>query len=165
MGLLVLLVVVGAAQVGMRYLFDAPLSWSEELLKFAHIWLVFLAIPITYRRAGHVVVDILSSRAPAAARRALEVAVDALWLAFACGFAWLVWLVMAVARNQTSAGLRVRMDLVYAGMLIGCAYLAFCAVRRLAGHLRRPAGEPLGRADVAGTASGRADAGGGEPRA
>jgi len=44
------LVIVGGFQVVSRYFFGLPLTWSEELQKFLHIWIVFLAIPLTYQQ-------------------------------------------------------------------------------------------------------------------
>ena len=49
--------VVGLLQVFNRFVLNASLSWSEEAQIFGHIWIVFLAIPIAYRRGVHLYVE------------------------------------------------------------------------------------------------------------
>ena len=48
---------VGFLQVFSRFVLNRTPSWSEEIQIFGHIWLVFLAIPIAYRRGAHFTVE------------------------------------------------------------------------------------------------------------
>ena len=125
------LLVVGAAQVIARYLFNAPLDWSEELLKFAHIWLVFMAIPIAYDRGSHICVDMVLLHTPKIWQSLFAVVVDLLWLGFAILFIYYTWVIMGVSSRQTSPALLIPMSYVYFGVVLGTAYLFFCAIRRL----------------------------------
>ncbi len=129
------LLMVGAAQVLARYVFGAPLDWSEELLKFTHIWLVFMAIPIAYDRGSHICVDMISSRLPRAWQSVYAFIVDLLWLGFAVLFVYYTAVIMGVSSRQTSAGLMIRMDYVYFGIVLGSSYLFFCAGRNLSRRL------------------------------
>ena len=73
--------------------------------------------------------------------------VELMWLGLAIAIGWYTLAIMAVARNQESPGLGIRMDYVYAGLVIGAAYLALIAVRRLAalfGLIEEDKPEPLG---------------------
>ena len=45
--------VVGLLQVFNRFVLNKSLSWSEEFQIYCHVWIVFLAIPIAYRRGAH----------------------------------------------------------------------------------------------------------------
>ena len=54
--------IVGGLQVFNRFVLGLPLSWSEEFQKFGHIWMVFLAIPVAYRRGAHIGMDIVCFR-------------------------------------------------------------------------------------------------------
>jgi TRAP-type C4-dicarboxylate transport system permease small subunit len=123
--------IVGGLQVFNRFVLGLPLSWSEEFQKFGHIWMVFLAIPVAYRRGAHIGMDMVLNMLPKPARRAIGVAVELMWLAMAAAIGFYTTRLMEVAKFQDSPGLGLRMDWVYSGMVIGSAYLALVAVRRL----------------------------------
>jgi TRAP-type C4-dicarboxylate transport system permease small subunit len=136
--------VVGGLQVFNRFVLGLPLSWSEEFQKFGHIWMVFLAIPVAYRRGAHIGMDMLYRLLPGPAQRAIGFAVEIMWIAMASAIGWFTLAIMKVARFQDSPGLGWRMDWVYSGLLIGSVYLVFVALRRLAAHLgwhREPAAD------------------------
>ena len=126
--------VVGGLQVFNRFVLGLPLSWSEEFQKFGHIWMVFLAIPVAYRRGAHIGMDIVYRMLPAPARRAIGFAIELMWLAMAVCIVLFTFQIMQIARMQDSPGLGWRMDYVYSGMVIGSVYLAIVALRRLAAH-------------------------------
>src|SRR3546814_3195633 len=73
----------GGLQVFNRFVLGLPLSWSEEFQKFGHIWMVFIAIPVAYRRGAHIGMDAVLVRLPAAAQKIIGVLIDALWLLLA----------------------------------------------------------------------------------
>src|SRR6185295_15158466 len=50
------MVLVGFFQVFSRFVLNHTPSWSEEIQIFGHIWLIFLSIPIAYRRGAHFTV-------------------------------------------------------------------------------------------------------------
>ncbi|MBL8670268.1 MAG: TRAP transporter small permease [Alphaproteobacteria bacterium] len=128
--------IVGGLQVFNRFVLGLPLSWSEEFQKFGHIWMVFLAIPVAYRRGAHLGMDALLRLLPVAAQRGIGFAIELMWLALAASIGWFTLAIMQVARMQDSPGLGLRMDHVYAGMVVGSVYLGIVALRRIAAHLR-----------------------------
>ena len=138
---------VGGLQIFNRFVLGLPLSWSEEFQKFGHIWMVFLAIPVAYRRGAHIGMDMLYLLIPAGGQKLIQFCVEVMWLLLAAAIGWYTLAIMVVARNQESPGLGLRMDYVYAGLVIGAAYLALIAVRRLAamfGLVEADVPEPLG---------------------
>lgn len=56
--LLALLVFV-LLQVFSRYVLSMPFSWTEEVARFALVWLTFLAAGFVMARRGHITVDLL----------------------------------------------------------------------------------------------------------
>ena len=140
------IVLVGGLQVFSRYLLNASLSWSEELQRYGLIWIVFLAIVVGYRRGAHIGMGLLLEKMPRAVQRPMGWFVDLLWLvlgvamvgftAFYKSAAGMPFIV-SVGR-QSSAGMGVRMDIVYGCILVGGAYLTLAALHNL---LRRAAGE------------------------
>ena len=123
--------VVGLLQVFNRFVLNSSLSWSEEFQIFCHIWIVFLAIPIAYRRGAHLSVESFSSMLPPAARRVFDVLIELLWIWFAVALTFLSWQVSEVAKLQGSPGLEIPMSYPYYGMVLGGAYLLLVVLRRL----------------------------------
>lgn len=61
LGLMAIMLVI-VVDVVMRYLFSAPLSWSYDLIGMYLVTLVFfLALADTFRRGGHIKVDLFES--------------------------------------------------------------------------------------------------------
>ena len=122
---------VGLLQVFNRFVLNKSLSWSEEFQIFCHVWIVFLAIPIAYRRGAHLSVESLRALLPPRLGRAFDLVIEGLWIWFAVALAWLSWRVSEVAKLQTTPGLEIPMSYVYYGMVAGGAYLLLVVLRRL----------------------------------
>lgn len=140
------IVVVGGLQVLCRYGFNASLSWSEELQRYGLIWMVFLALVAGYRRGAHIGMNLILGKLPRVVQQVTGWGIDLLWLAL--GFAMVFFtaayksaagmtFLKSVGR-QSSAGMGLRMDIVYACIVVGGAYLVLAALHNL---LRRAAGE------------------------
>src|SRR5256885_3330792 len=122
---------VGLLQVFNRFVLNKSLSWSEEYQIFCHIWIVFLAIPIAYRRGAHLSMDSLKSMLPPKAGIVFDYLIELLWIWFAVSLAWLAWRVSEVAKLQDSPGLEIPMSYPYYSMVFGGIYLLFVVVRKL----------------------------------
>ena len=126
-------------QVFNRFVLNASLSWSEEAQIFGHIWIVFLGIPIAYRRGAHLFIETICDLLPAAPRSVFNLLVELLWAAFALSLMMLGFRVAQIAHMQSSPGLEVPMSYPYAGMVLGGAYLLLVAARRIGGGAWRTA--------------------------
>jgi len=129
--LLLLMVAIGGLQVFNRFVLNSSLSWSEELQRYAHIWLVFIAIPVAYRRCAHIGMNMLVERFALPVQSALRLFCELTWLGFGLCVAWYTTVIMGVAKNQSSSGLNITMDWVYLALVIGSAYLVLCVGRNL----------------------------------
>lgn len=69
--LLALIAVLIAVSVIWRYGLASALSWSEEITKYAMVWLAFTGSPLALPSGGHVAVDVLPAALPPRARHAL----------------------------------------------------------------------------------------------
>jgi TRAP-type C4-dicarboxylate transport system permease small subunit len=134
-----LIVCVALLQVFNRFALNSSLSWSEELQIFGHIWIVFLGIPIAYRRGAHLYIETFCDMLPAAPRAAFNLLVELTWAAFAVSLMVLGWMVARVAHMQESPGLELPMSFPYSGMVVGGIYLLIVAARRIAGGAWRVA--------------------------
>lgn len=134
--LFMIIAVVGGLQVFFRYVLNLPLAWSEGVQIYGHIWIVFLTVPIAYRRGAHIVTTVLFDRFPPRLRRTLALTVDVVWLWLGASIFFYALRLVRVAAFQLSPSLGIPMSYVYLGMLAGAAYLVLIALRRLAGRLR-----------------------------
>ena len=130
------IVIVGTLQVFNRFVLNISLSWSEEFQKFAFVWLVFLAIPVAYNRAAHLRVVTFFERFPASMQRVMQWIVDLLWIGLGVSLVTYTWRLMQVTKYQLSPGLGISMSLVYAGMVIGGAYLVLCVLTNMAVRIK-----------------------------
>ena len=138
--LLLAMVVIGGLQVFNRFVLNMSLSWSEELQRYAHIWLVFLAVPVAYRRCAHIGMNMLVERFALPVQSALRLLCELLWLGYGLCVAYYATVIMGVARNQITSGLGITMDWVYLAQVVGSIYLAICVIRNLAQGNWRVAG-------------------------
>ena len=132
------MVLIGAWQVFSRFVLNFTPSWSEEIQIFGHIWLVFLAIPIAYRRGAHITVEAIRRVLASWMNKALDLLNELLWVGFAIATAYYSYRVSLVTGNSVSPGLEIPMSYPYYGMILGSVYLLFVVIRRLTGELPPP---------------------------
>ncbi len=132
------MVMIGSWQVFSRFVLNSTPSWSEEIQIFGHIWLVFLAIPIAYRRGAHITVEAIRRVLAPWMNRVLDLLNELLWIGFAAATAYYSYRVSLVTGNSVSPGLEIPMSYPYYGMILGSAYLLLVVIRRLTGELPPP---------------------------
>lgn len=126
-------------QVFCRFVLDNPLSWSEELARYAFVWITFLGAAVAYRHGAHIVVEILVVKLPRRAQMVLAWVADALMVV-----ALLVLLVQGlgiveVNSNVEATMLEIPMSWVYGSVpvsaMIMLAYQVERTLRRIRGAL------------------------------
>lgn len=137
------MVLIGAWQVFSRFVLNSTPSWSEEIQIFGHIWLVFLAIPIAYRRGAHITVEAVRRVLAPWMNKTLDLINELLWIGFAVATAYYSYRVSLVTGNSVSPGLEIPMSYPYYGMILGSVYLLFVVVRRITGELPPPDSDEL----------------------
>jgi TRAP-type C4-dicarboxylate transport system permease small subunit len=127
-GGMVALMFLIVADVCLRYLFNRPITSSNELVMFLMAVVVFSALSYTETVDGHVIIDLVISRLPRRAQTALRVITSTLSLAL---FALIAQQNIVRAKAQQTEGLRspilhVPVYPFYLFVAFGCALL--CAV-------------------------------------
>jgi TRAP-type C4-dicarboxylate transport system permease small subunit len=128
--LFLLIVIVGGMQVFNRFVLNQSLSWSEEFMVYAHIWMIFLAIPVAYNRGSHIGMNLFIKGLQPRKQLILTLTVDVMWVVLAAAIVFYTSVVMGVASHQNSPALGLRMDRAYLGLLVGCTYLGLLALRK-----------------------------------
>ncbi|MBK9607969.1 MAG: TRAP transporter small permease [Betaproteobacteria bacterium] len=73
---------LGLYQILARFVFHEPAEWSEVLIRFTLIWMVFMGVPSAFRQGAMVCVDLAYRKSGPRMRRALDwlIAISALVL-------------------------------------------------------------------------------------
>ncbi len=116
-------------QIFMRFIFNNPLNWSEELSVLSYIWIVFLACAFILRDNQHVVFNIITQALPPKARHFCQLLTS---LFLGCVFAAISYGVfdyIAFMKVETTPALLIRKDYIYsifaifvAVIIIRCAW-------------------------------------------
>jgi len=128
-GLLITVAAVVLLQVLMRYLFATPNPWSEELSRFAFIWVSLLGASLAVEHRAHFGFDQVTKKLAPPARRAVERTAWAVVLAFSLLLIGTGIVLMELTLGERSAALNLPIALVYAaapvsGLLMAIHLLA-----------------------------------------
>jgi TRAP-type C4-dicarboxylate transport system permease small subunit len=99
--LLALMVVLVFGNVVLRYGFNTGITVSEEVSRWAFVWLTFLGAIVALKEHGHLGSDMLVSRLPAAGKKVCLVLGQALML-------YITWLMFSGALAQAKINWEVQ---------------------------------------------------------
>jgi TRAP-type C4-dicarboxylate transport system permease small subunit len=105
--MLVLSACLGMFQILTRFIFEQPAEWSEVLIRFFLIWMVFMGLPEAFRLGSMVSIDLMHRLVPSAVRRVLDVVIAAASLALLAVIIWYGWDYAQRGKVQSMAGLEV----------------------------------------------------------
>ncbi|WP_042423164.1 TRAP transporter small permease [Comamonas granuli] len=131
---------LGMFQILMRFVFEEPAEWTEVLIRFSLIWMVFLAIPVAFRQGAMVSVDVLYRWSPPALRRVLDAVVCLASLTLMGVLIWWGWDYARRGGVQTMAGLEsLSMFWAYLAIPVGGVF----SIPGIIGNLLDPRREEL----------------------
>lgn len=117
---------LGVFQIITRFVLEQPAEWTEVLIRFSLIWMVFLAIPAAFRQGAMVSVDVLYRWSPPKVRRLLDWVVALAALALIGIIIWWGWDYAKRGGVQSMAGLEsISMFWAYLALPVGGV---FCVV-------------------------------------
>ena len=141
--LMAAMAVVVFLQVLFRYLFNVPLSWSEELSRFAFVWVSFLGAAFLVRGDQHLRVTAVESVAGTRIRAALRIVQYVGALLCTGMFLYGGIAILGNEWGQSSPATQLRMGYVYAVIPFAAALMLFwivaSAVREIRSGFRPPA--------------------------
>lgn len=137
-GLLLLgVVVVVVLQVAMRYMFNAPTVWSEELATLMFVWFVLLGIPVALRHQEHIRVEIITELPFRWIRSGVHVVSNVCFvLVFAVLGYYAVGLMPSAGRQLMSGltqglGTEIHLNAIYWAVPVGSALTILFALEQL----------------------------------
>ncbi len=123
---------LGMFQIITRFVLERPAEWTEVLIRFSLIWMVFLGIPAAFRAGAMVSVDVLYRWSPPKMRRVLDWVVTFAALALIGVIFW--WGLDYANRGkvQSMMGLEdVSMFWAYIAMPVGAVFSAIGIIGNL----------------------------------
>ena len=123
-----------------RYVFNSPISWTNELCVVAYVWIVFWTSDILIRERQHIIFDVVYGLFPPRSRRVLAIFVTlSLALVFLAALPGTVDYILFL-RIRHSTLLHLPMQFVFGSFLIFLIAAVVSALRRL-WQLLRPGWE------------------------
>ncbi len=112
--------------VVLRYVFNYAFPWTEEVVRYSIVWLVFLGGSIAARRGAHIAMDIVVVYLPPRAKLFLMGVATALTCLFTVVMTyygvlltWSIW-----NYHQLSLAAEIPMAIPYAAIPVGCALMS-----------------------------------------
>jgi TRAP-type C4-dicarboxylate transport system permease small subunit len=114
---------LGLFQIITRFILESPAEWTEVLIRFSLIWMVFLGIPAAFREGAMISVDVLYRWGSPGMKRFLDWAVSVASLALVAVIIWWGWSYAQRGKVQSMIGLEdVSMFWAYLAMPVGAAF-------------------------------------------
>ena len=116
---------LGVFQIVTRFILETPAEWTEVLIRFSLIWMVFLGIPAAFRQGAMVSVDVLYRWSGPGGRKLLDSVVAVAALALIGVILWWGWDYANRGKVQSMIGLEdVSMFWAYMAMPVGAVFSA-----------------------------------------
>ncbi len=133
--LLAAIVLLICANVVMRYILNASLSWGEELTLWLFVWFVWIAVSYAFQQGAHVRISFLRDAVGPAGKRGIDIAVDLAVIGFLAVLAahCIALMLKPFVLSQTSVVLGLPIPLLYASAPVGAAL----SILRVTQHLIR----------------------------
>ncbi len=129
-GVLLVMVTVTFAQVLFRYLFQAPLAWSEEAARFLLMWLAALSAAYGFKNGSHFALRFLVDRLPDTAKSWSARLVTGVVVGFLATFAWQALRFTWEVRTMVAPATGISMAIPYSSALVGAVLMLYFVLRQ-----------------------------------
>ncbi|MDA7990324.1 MAG: TRAP transporter small permease [Gammaproteobacteria bacterium] len=113
-------------EVAMRYVFNSPTIWVDEVSRVLQVWVVYLAAAYVLKHRGMVTIEVMLSNPNTLRRRLAEsfaITVLFLFAGVACYYGFEIWLKAALAGHTTDTYLASPKMITHAPVWVGSALL------------------------------------------
>ena len=115
--------VVMILQVASRYLFNAPLIWSEELTRFLFVWITFIGAGYGVKKHLHIEMEVVFNLFPKGMQKVVQIILNILAIVF---YAYIIPYAIKFTASQydiESTTLGISMSFLYVAVPIGCSFV------------------------------------------
>jgi len=134
--MLLAIVVVLTAQIVARYIFEAPLVWSEELVLIMLLWITFLGSALVLEARGHISIDFVVRLMPERMQRVIQLCTAGLMLVFCAALVYGGWLIVQATSGSITPGLKISVAWHYGGTLVGAVLMLLISIEQFVNCVR-----------------------------
>lgn len=138
---LLVLVLITIAAVVMRYVFNAPLQWTEEMSGLLMIWIVMFGAIAAERENQHLTIPLLPEAMPPRWGAALNMVTAAASISVLVYMAYLAYGLSMRAQYKLTQILQISWFWIDIAVTVGCSVMAVYTLMRVYRHFRECAGE------------------------
>jgi len=131
LALMVALVVDVFLGVFSRYVLQATFQWYDEVARLCFVWTVFLGAAVAVRRGTHFRLHLLIDRFGERLRRAVDLVVTLIVMAFGGVLVTGGLAIAPIARRQVTDALEISMVWFYGALPVGGALMILFAIPHL----------------------------------
>ncbi|CAH1217345.1 Sialic acid TRAP transporter permease protein SiaT [Paenibacillus plantiphilus] len=120
--------VIIIAQILCRFVFEIPLTWSEEAARYLMVYTVFLGASLALRHHKMIAIEVLPDLLKPSLRRMLKIAIMLISIVF-----FIILLVqgidmLEIVQRQVSAAIGITMDIPYFAIPLGALLMIINAI-------------------------------------
>jgi TRAP-type C4-dicarboxylate transport system permease small subunit len=116
-----------------RYVLNDSIVWSEEVIRFAFIWMFFLSMGEVSRTGSHLALDLVPDLLKGKAKKTLGVVIEIANIIFFCILIYYSWKVAQANMAQKSPALLIPYGVIYMAIPTGGALMTFFSLQRIVG--------------------------------
>lgn len=122
-----------------RYILGSSLPWSEELLRFLFVWIVFIGAALAYKKDELVELTLVTDLAKGKLALFLELFRHFLSCFFIVIVSYQSFMIMIGEMNtgKISAAMEIQVWIVTAGLVVGSVLWSFFAIKKMYLALKR----------------------------
>lgn len=121
-----------------RYVFNASLSWSEELSRYLFIWFIFLSMSYAVTQKAHIRVESLNRIIPKKIRPYINIIGKIIWLGFGVFVTYLGIKYALTMNTSVSAAMKIPMSIVYLGIPLGYFLMSLRLLFQIVESIKNP---------------------------
>lgn len=146
--LMIMIFVLGLAQVIWRWVLNNPITWSEELIQLTYVWICYLGWAIATRNDAHIRITALMNALPKGGQKWLQIFCHVLVILFSALMVYYGIKLIGVGMKRTAVSMPwLRFSTVY---IMGPVMNAVIICYEIAGIVQRFLHGPKDYSDVGG---------------
>ena len=121
--------IVTFSQVVARYIFQAPLSWSEELARFLLLWLAMLSGAYAFKIKAHFSLHFIVNTVSRKMQKIISLFASLLVIFFLVGFVYHSFKFVIGVKGHLAPALQIPMEIPYSACIVGSMLMLFYVLK------------------------------------